>query len=283
MDCKGVTNDLLVDYADRLSQGDERAAIDQHLNKCRGCRVRYEEVKLIAGGVRTTLKAPVHKALSDQLDAAVLGNLDKLVQEAAPSLHRKRIFWASSIAVAASLVIGIVVWATTRGDSPTLDDTIVKKNESPEPPKTEIPTPVPPKTEDPKPPVTVKTPPPPKTEEPIAPPPPKTETPAPPKTETPAPPKTETPNIPESPRTKTTTPANTDVPKVEPPKREPERAIVRGDFNKNGKVDSQDVAFLNGQIIAGRTQDTAVADLTGDGRVDCGDVLAMLQTMERNP
>ncbi len=282
MDCKGVTNDLLVDYGERLSKGDERAAIDQHLNKCRGCRVRYEEVKLIAAGVRTTMQAPVHKALSDQLDAAVLGNLDKLVQQAAPSVHRKRIFWASSIAVAASLVIGIIVWAATRGGQEKPADNIVKTGDTtPQPPKTDISTPVPPKSETPKPPVTVENPPAPKTENPIAPP--KTETPAPPKTETPAPPKTETPPIPESPRTKTTTPAITDVPKVEPPKREPERAIVRGDFNKNGKVDTQDVAYLNGQIIAGRTQDPAVADLTGDGRVDCGDVLAMLQTMERNP
>jgi hypothetical protein len=73
------------------------------------------------------------------------------------------------------------------------------------------------------------------------------------------------------------------VPVPAPPKPAPEPAFARGDLNRNRKIDTQDAATLDEQIRAGRTYDIAMADLTGDGRVDCGDVQAILQAAEQNP
>jgi len=272
MDCKALTNDVFLDYGDRMLDKDARKPIDQHLNDCKNCRIRHEEVKRIGGAVRATLQAPAHQALMEQLDAAVLGSLDSLAAQRGASSARQRRFWAIGIGVAAAVLVAVIVGMMMGGQEKEqkgvvgvpIPKPLPEPAPRPEPPKREPPKPEPPAPEPPKPEV-------------VKPEPPKPE---PPRPEPPKPP------LPESPRTKMpkepVEPAP-QPPKVDPPKPAPEPAFARGDFNRNRKLDAEDAGFLDREIRSGRTYDPATADLNGDGRVDCGDVLAILMAAERNP
>jgi dockerin type I repeat protein len=292
MDCKGLTHDLLLDHVEGLCEQPLREPIDRHLQDCASCRERRHEVERIAAGVRTLLLAPPQKALVDQLDAAVLGGLDKLAPLAKAKPNRMPL-WVGGIAAAAAaaLVAVALSWGGSGGapsertqppiaQAPSTEPVTrpepdrvaappsqpgrrpIEEPHNPAGPSTEpSPTPAPtPKADNTQPPAPAPSPAPP------APPPPPPDT---------------------SPRSRmpSSEPANPGPVPAPEPKRDPppEPAFARGDINGDRVIDVRDVEHLDSDIREGRTPDLGRADLTGDGRVDCGDVLALLRALERHP
>ena len=266
MDCRKFTNDVMLDHSERLLDPQSRQDADNHLSACRACRDRYEEVKKVAGAVRQTLEAPAHKALMEQLEAGVLGQFARFQAGKRRSGSRHRIYWAAAVGVAAAVLVAVIIgitWKDQANVQPGQPNSNIVRKEPLPPPPPEPPTPPPPKAA------------------PVTPVPPVTPAPEAPNPE-PEPPR------PAPPPPEVVRPPAPVVPEPRPTRPEPvlapgEPSFAKGDFNRNRRLDLQDAAFLDQEILAGRVYDLAVADVTGDGQVDCGDVLAIIQAAEKNP
>jgi hypothetical protein len=239
MNCKELTNDLLVDYADWQLAPHERNRVARHLDVCEPCQVRRNELEGMTGALRHATDSPP-AALMAQLDRAVLGALPAV---APPAPRRRRPL--AFVGIAAVLVVGLAAFFAGQRTAPRPEPKVFVRETPTAIPKAE---PIQPKAE------------------------PALETPLKKPTPKPVPPE----KIPEPAPNSTPAPAPVIV-KVPPPVPAPHPLPKPGDLNGDGVVDIADARILQQMITQGLPL-PAHADLNGDGVVDIADVREILRT-----
>jgi len=101
-DCKALTNDVLIDLSEQRLEDGLREGVQAHLLDCTACRHRFEEIRAIAGAIRSCAEAPP-AALLRQLDASVLSFPTRQRSKA-----RRRI--AALLSSAAIVTLGIFAY-----------------------------------------------------------------------------------------------------------------------------------------------------------------------------
>ena len=247
MDCRRLTDDLLLDHSERRLNRDTRKQVEKHLHGCAPCGDRFEEVQSIARAMARTLAPNPPAELVAQLDAAIL--------KGAPPPVLRRLhpaFWSvAGIAAAAAVVLALVSWANRHETS--IEPELVGKPPNVNPPPVEPPRPAPPKPQPPR--------------EVIATPDPKAE---PPK---PEPPKPEPQIVNKYPRPEPPIDPEPEPPKPEPkPEPIPVPVLVKlGDLNGDGKIDIADRMILTAVLNDEEEGDLKIADLNNDGKIDVAD------------
>ncbi|HXX94112.1 MAG TPA: zf-HC2 domain-containing protein, partial [Planctomycetota bacterium] len=77
MTCTDLTNDLLVDYGDWRIGPEDRSRVTRHLEGCEPCRLRREDLEVMAGALGRSSEPPP-PALVRHLDRAILGDSGRL-------------------------------------------------------------------------------------------------------------------------------------------------------------------------------------------------------------
>jgi hypothetical protein len=249
MDCRTLTDDLLLDYSERKLHRDPRKQVEKHLDGCTPCRDRFEEVKSIARVMTRTLAPNPPAELMAQLDGSVLRTAARKPRSIHPAI------WAAAgVAAAAALIIGLVAWANRHEASDPRD--IVGRPQDVVTPPVEPAKPAPPK-------------PAPRRPDPE----PELPKPEPPRPEPPAP--EPVPPVNKFPRPEPPMPEpEPEPPKPEPPKPEPVPVPVLarlGDLNGDGKIDIADRMILTAYLNDEGEVDAKIADLNDDGRIDVAD------------
>jgi hypothetical protein len=270
MDCKHLTDDVLLDNAEHKLPRDVRKQVDYHLKKCDACRNRADDVVRIAAAIRKQPSGAPPQLMA-QLDDAVMAFVRNPKSTRPASGWLGFVYAAAGVAAAALVVTLVSVWAMRhKADEPT----IVREPTPPkvEPKKPEIvnaPKPEPEKKPEPKPE--------PKPDPKIVN---ENPRPEPPREPDPKPEPKPEPKIVDKPQPKP-------EPKPEPkpdPKPEPAPVAVKleGDLNGDGKVDIADRLILTSYLNDGGDLD-ATADLNGDGKIDVADAQIIAQIIADQP
>ena len=124
MKCREVTDDLILDAGGG-------PAVADHLQGCRPCRTRADEVRLIAGALKRSQEAPPPVLLA-HLDVAVLsGN----VRPTAKRRISPRTAWAFTTSLAAaSLIVSCLAWLERSGLQRPATEFVVLPPQHPTPP-----------------------------------------------------------------------------------------------------------------------------------------------------
>lgn len=130
MNCKELTNDRLLDYADWQLAPHERHRVARHLDVCEPCRGRRDDLEGMTGALRRSADAPP-AALLAQLDRAVLGGLPRTIEPASP---KRRLWPLAAVGVAALLLIGVVSFLVGERSARTTDPVVVRETPPAPPP-----------------------------------------------------------------------------------------------------------------------------------------------------
>jgi anti-sigma factor RsiW len=136
MNCAGITNDALLDFADRRLSPTDREGLAGHLDACDSCRRRLAEIETMAAALWRACEAPP-PALLRQLDAALL---EPPARTAAPA---RRSAWRPVLVgvFAGALLMGLLLLPHLQGPAPESPATTAPTALAPVPPAPTTPTP----------------------------------------------------------------------------------------------------------------------------------------------
>lgn len=107
MNCKMISHDRLLDYADKRLPADEAEAICRHLDLCRHCRRLFDEATMLSSAIKESPELTGAKAITPEMDLAVFAEIRK----ASARMRRKsrKTPWRVILAYAAAVLISIVM------------------------------------------------------------------------------------------------------------------------------------------------------------------------------
>jgi len=117
--CSEITDDLLADFTDGRLGNELRRKVEKHLKECESCRIRAQDIKIIAGALRgdSQLSEDIH--VPERIDRAVLGTIREVAakQRARNSWLLQKRFWVISSVSACVLLVVIIGLTLSLGRS----------------------------------------------------------------------------------------------------------------------------------------------------------------------